>query len=267
MGDPTARGREVLLDGKVVVTAPSGKAAERMRRELEAMRELPEKKRAEAAKKLIATQFHPDVARAVRTADDGALQSLRVFASVHAVVVATLVTLVLMGHIERWRTMLVALGAMLVAGTFQFVRAHKKLWPTDRGQRWTRAVTCLLSPVALIKSPDVCTHDRLAELHMLAAVRAFMEANAGPMLVQALRDARHPGKDTWIDPNAKAQEAQREHRENLIAVLETIAPALSDKPASDNDEGVVVRCPRCGAGYTRQVSECFDCGAAIERVS
>ena len=261
----TVRDTKVFVDGREVLKAPSAKAAERVKHDLDAVRGLGEKKRGEAVKKLIGSQVDPEKALEIRKTDDKTLVTLRAFGLLLLLLVGGVIGYLLMGRTER--LMSIGLGglALTVVAIGKFITAHAKLWPKDRAQRWTRAFTYIY-PLALAKSADVCTHDRMAGLHILAAMRAFTTAaEQGRMIETMLADAK--AADASLDnddPNVKRTRA--EYHATLTAVLSAIAPAPQKKTA-DNDDGVVVRCPRCGAPYTRQVSECFDCGAAMGAAS
>jgi hypothetical protein len=259
----TVADTKVLVDGRLVLEAPSAKVAEHLKRQLEKMKELAEKKRLEAARKLIAEQIDPQKAKDVRAADDKVLVTLRFFASCVLLMVVGVIGYLLSGRTERLPQLALAWGTLTLIGMMKFISAHAKLWPRDRAQRWTRVFTYLY-PFGLAKSPDVCSHDRMADLHILAPMRAYAgAADQGRMIETMLGDARNaPAGD-----DSPLQRARVEHRANLVSVLEGIVTSGPSKKTANNDDGVVVRCPRCGAGYTRRVAECFDCGAAIEEAS
>ncbi|MEZ0312358.1 MAG: hypothetical protein ACAI38_11340 [Myxococcota bacterium] len=261
--DVTVRETKLFVDGKEVFRAPSAKAAERVKHDLDAIRALPEKKRADAVKKLIAGQIDADKAVEIRKTDDKTLVTLRGFGVLLLLLVAGVIGYLLMGRTERLTSIGLGALALTVFAIGKFISAHAKLWPRERAQRWTRAFTYIY-PLALAKSSDVCTHDRMSGLHVLAPMRAFTTpAEQGRMIEAMLADAK--AADTSLDnDNADVKRTRAEVHATLMGVLSTIAPAPQKKTA-ENDDGVVVRCPRCGAGYTRQVSECFDCGAAIEQ--
>jgi hypothetical protein len=257
----TVREAKVLVDGREVFKAPSAKAAERVKSDLDAVRGVPDKKRAEAAKKLITGQVDPDRALEIRKTDDKTLATLRVLGLLLLLLVAAVIGYLLMGRTERLMSFGLGAFVLTVVAIGTFITAHAKLWPHERAQRWTRAFTYLY-PLALAKSSDVCTHDRMSGLHVLAPMRAFTTpAQQGRMIEAVLADAK--AADTSLgNDDGDVKRTRAEHRATLIAVLSAIAPAPQKKTA-ENDDGIVVRCPRCGAGYTRRVVECFDCGAAI----
>ncbi len=263
--DVTVRDTKLLVDGKEVFNAPSAKAAERLKSDLDSVRSLAEKKRAEALKKLVLAQVDPAKAVEIRKADDKVLVALRGFGVLLLLLVAGVIGYLLMGRTERLMSIGLGALALTVVAIGKFITAHAKLWPRERSQRWTRAFTYIY-PLALAKSADVCTHDRMAGLHVLAPMRAFTTPAAqGRMIEAMLADAKAPSTSPGSD-DADIKRTRAEHRATLIAVLSSITPASNPTTATaDNDDGVVVRCPRCGAGYTRKVKECFDCGAAIEQ--
>lgn len=264
IGEVTSYEHDVLVDGKLFVKAVSTKAAERMQRELEAVKRVPETKRDNHVRKQIEKLIDPDAAIAIRENDDKKLSSLRLFAMVHMLVLTTLTTMCVFGRLERWPWMLGALGTTLAFTVAQFALAHGKLCPEDTINRWTRVVTYTLAPVGVVKAADVVTRERMTDVHMFAAMRAFLpEAKVQPILALALRDTKHPGALTWTDPDPAAKLAQEEHR----ALVAQVLTKLVKEEARADEEGIVVRCPRCGAGYTKTVSVCFDCGATIEQAA
>lgn len=253
----------VLTSGKPFVKCVSVKAARRMQRELEDIQRLPEAKRGQHIKKLISARIDPGAAAHIRAEDDACLSGVRLVSTMHMVVVTTLLIMCVFGRIEHWPAMLGMLVLSLVTVNVQFFFAYKKLWPSERLSLWNRLFISFVTPLPAMKAADFTTRDRLADVHMFAAMRAFMKpATVGPILRLALRDALHPGSTTWTDPDPKARAAQEEHRAILAQVLEEIAPP-EEATAPADDEGIVVRCPRCGSGYTRAVDTCHDCGATI----
>ncbi len=252
----TVRDTKLFVDGKEVFTAPSAKAAERVKHDLDTIRVLAEKKRGEAIRKLLAAHIAPEKALELRKTDDKTLVTLRAFGLMLLLLVGGVIVYLLMGRTERLMSIGLGALALIVVAIGKFVTAHAKLWPRERAQRWTRAFTYIY-PLALAKSSDVITHDRMSELHLLAPMRAFTEpAEQGRLIETMLADAKAPV--TTLDGDAKL--AREQYRAALASVLSAIP--IVKAPAADED-GVVARCPRCGAGYTRQVEKCFDCGAAM----
>lgn len=250
------RDTKIVVDGKEVFKAPSAKAAERVKRDLDTVRVLAEKKRGEAIKKLLAGHIDPERANELRKTDDKTLVTLRGFGILLLMLVGGVIVYLLMGKTERLQSIGLGAIALIVVAIGKFITAHGKLWPRERAQRWTRAFTYIY-PLALAKSADVVTHDRMSDLHLLAPMRAFTEpAEQGRLIETMLADARAPV--TTLDGDQKL--AREQHRAALVEVLSAIPHIV---PAVADEDGVVVRCPRCGAPYTRQVEKCFDCGAPM----
>ncbi|MBC7794802.1 MAG: hypothetical protein H7Z43_13945, partial [Clostridia bacterium] len=241
--------------------APSLKLAERFKHELDAVLTISAKKRPSVIRGIVEKALDAKAASSVVEADKAALYPVQLAATLHALCVIAVVTGLVLDRVDAWRWMLGALVITWLHAVFRFVRAHKSLRPEARSERKGRALIYLLSPVGVVKAADFISKDRLADFHWLGAIQALgTHDQAQQALSTAKRELDHPGNRTWVaeDPTAKA--AQNEFRATFATIL---TPLVEVAVAVSRDEGIVVRCSACGAGYTKVVAVCFDCGAAI----
>jgi hypothetical protein len=138
----------------------------------------------------------------------------------------------------------------------------REVWPTPF--QWTLT---LLSPLALLRSPDVVETELLGELEPAALVAALLPPKeARRWLERAAREWRHvvtpPGAqvaaaevladDAWL-------------RERLAQETKRLADSL---PGASEPPPRVAHCPRCLTEYGARVSECSSCpGVALVQES
>lgn len=251
----------VRINAKDFIVAPSASAALRGKRELDEVRNADDKKRPALIRALVERTLDPKVVEAVAKKDKSVLYPLALATTLHSLCVIAVVTFLVFGYVDHWKRLVGALAVTWVYGIFRFYRAHKALRPDARGERRMRTFMYCLSPVGLIKACDFITKERLADVHWLGALRALgTERQSQDALRGVKRELDHPSNRTWISDEPAAKTAQTEFRAVVSGVLE---PLVKTETSAKDDEGIVVRCPSCGAAYTKLVAKCFDCGAII----
>jgi hypothetical protein len=151
--------------------------------------------------------------------------------------------------------LLVALVAMTVVS---FVVAHRRLYPTERAARRTRAVVFALSPLAAMRAGDELAHNLLRDVDPLAAVLVLGD-RAGSLALarRRLYDAgcrASVGKAVTTGPARPLIAALRQAG---LTVEEVLAP-----PAPDSPEACAF-CPRCHAQHTCSAGTCDTCSDVI----
>lgn len=265
-----ARGREVRVDGELLAEAASPAHARRIAELVEALRRLPREARAGAVEAELAAQVDLGAARARVAAfyrETAALRAASVALAVFALAAAP--ALCLRYGLERiWPALLAALyvGSWAIAALF--VRAHRRLLPRDRHERWASAVMIALLPVSAMRAADAIARAALHGLHPLAAAAALVpREELAPLLGHALRDARWPRRPPCPSDEPEAAAVEASYREALGRRLEALArdagldpdELTALPPPSGEIEGERC-CPRCHARYAPEAPACGDCG-------
>jgi hypothetical protein len=165
-----------------------------------------------------------------------------------------------------WRLVVVMLTAWLMAAVTTVVAARAVL---PSGARPTRGqwLLTVLSPLSLIRSPDIIEPELVGDLEPAALAVAVLPAQAArDWLDTATRELRHPvtspaatpaaepvlTDDAWWRAEVSAQLAQ------LAAGLAQTRPAL----------GAGLHCPRCLTSYGGDTQACSSClGVALVRAA
>lgn len=265
-----AEGREVLVDGERIVEAASPTLARRVAGALQELRDLPREARAAAIETLIAAQLDVGAARARVAAYYKETAALRV-ASLALVVIAFAgaPAIALQGGIERtWPLVLGAiyLGAWVVSALW--VRAHRRLAPEDRLERWGVALLIALVPVTAMRAADHLARRALHGLHPLAAAAALApREHLEPLAAHLIRDARWPRLPACPGEDPEALAAEAHWRAALGRRIEALArelgldpDALAAPPPPSGEREGERPCPRCHAWYGAEAAACEDCG-------
>jgi hypothetical protein len=75
------------------------------------------------------------------------------------------------GWERTWSGLLIGLVILLVLTAREFCRAHRALYPEERGARRLQAAVMLLNPLAAVRARDALTRDLLLAHHPLAVAR------------------------------------------------------------------------------------------------
>lgn len=146
-------------------------------------------------------------------------------------------------------------------------RAHRRLAPAARADRWIEFAKLLLSPPMAIRAADALSWHRLAEFDAIAVASVMARPDAFAAFVGPVRrDLAHPVAIPGLEPRAAAI-VQAERARTLAAVDGLIAERaveVAGRPDGVADGGGW--CPRCLGIYRRSEGECGDCpGVALQR--
>jgi hypothetical protein len=146
------------------------------------------------------------------------------------------------------------------------VLAHRTLYPDRKAKRWTKALTCLVSPASTMRAADALARDAVLHFHPLAVVSV---ACAAPTLAKlakvALLDARHrpPASTslgdevwTWFAPRLTAR-LEDLARSAGLQPAELVAPPVAEPDARSY-------CPRCQGQFFVTTTTCASCGLPTE---
>ena len=163
-----------------------------------------------------------------------------------------------------WRVILM-LVLISVTVALEFWTLHKAMFPAAGGQRFKSGITILLSPMAAIRACDSVARDLLSGYHPLAVAGALLlEEEFRRFAGEQLRLCRF---GDYFDK--QYQTTLQKVMERAIRQKEIDPEELLQPP--EHESGCVVYCPRCLAQYTKQRTECSDCGyesvAAFDHVA
>ncbi|MBN1867908.1 hypothetical protein JW916_11510 [Candidatus Sumerlaeota bacterium] len=153
-----------------------------------------------------------------------------------------------------------------------FYRAHLRLHPAVREERWQHLVTMLLCPPMAARAADIVSRHALDLFHPIAVARALCDADDfAAFAKQLLLHLRYPLGAERLEPEARA--VVEWSRETTVAAIETF---LRDKEIDPEalcelrlppDAAYRAYCPRCHSGFLRDDGECPDCpGVRLEPV-
>lgn len=158
-----------------------------------------------------------------------------------------------------WRVILMLL-AIDVALTLEFWTLHKSTFTQaqsqsqSKDQRFKSALTILLSPLSAIRACDAAARDLLSGYHPLAAAGALLPAEEFQQFArEQFRLCRFGNYSSERYQAILQKGMERAIRQQKLGPDELMRPP---EPQS----GCVVYCPRCLAQYTKQRTECTDCG-------
>jgi hypothetical protein len=173
------------------------------------------------------------------------------------------VSIQLLGLGITWLPLLVGVVLLLALTVRAFVRAHRALYPQERGARFRQTLTMALSPPAAARAADPLLLDLFAAIHPLAvAAEVFASDEFTKYAGQVLRALRYPLAE---DLTAEAAEVARWYSRELLAAAEEFATARGFDRArayavpEPQSPAVVAYCPRCRMQYLHHAAACADC--------
>ncbi len=262
-------GDDILLGGRTLVNCGSDAAARRLAALLSSLADATPARRAAAIEDAVRGRFDRDAIRA--RIDE--VRAARRWPGVTAALLG--LSLFGLGPALTHLYGLVAiaapfglslLGLHLIHLTLVF-RAHRRLAPEARADRWIEFAKLFLSPPMAIRAGDALSWHRLAEFDPIAvaAVMAHPDDFAA-WIAPVRRDLAHPLIAPGLDESARSI-VQSERARILAAtdaLLADMGVEVPDRPATVPDDGGY--CPRCLGTYRRVEGECGDCpGVGLRR--
>jgi hypothetical protein len=263
------RGRSILVNGDVLLRAASPTFAARLAHDLRRLSALAPAGRESAIEQLFNEsldasaiqrrwqEFHQRTAK-VR------LMTNAVFGFLFVLAPSLIWHL---GFRLCWLGLLLGLLALTASTAILFHRAHKVLYPAAEDERFTHALTILLSPATTIRAHDLLSRPLLETFHPLALAKVFCpEQQFRAFARHVLREIRFPGLPVCPGEDPVAQAAERHARAALQRAVEGflkqygINPDALVQPPAPTDETCRSYCPRCLAQFTTATGTCADCG-------
>lgn len=156
-----------------------------------------------------------------------------------------------------------------IGATAAFARAHRRLHPERRRERWMRSAHLASFPPELVRAQDVLGRELLAGFEPLAVVLAACEVGqAGGFARRVLLDALHPSPLGMPEMGEDAREGLAWSRALYLAVArEAVGEAGFEFEelvrAPGREAGCVSFCPRCERQHVAGVGECYECGVGL----
>ncbi|MCI0348810.1 MAG: hypothetical protein L0Z53_05235 [Acidobacteriales bacterium] len=162
-----------------------------------------------------------------------------------------------------WPYLLAALIGYIAIITWEFVRAHKALYPDGKDQRFTDALTVALSPAGAVRANDLLLKDLLRQFHPVAVAQALCRPPQFEVFAsQTLRELTFP----------RAAEASPEAEQTrlwwLAAELSALRSFLLKRgidtaqwlAAPEKEPECASFCPRCWSQFVQREGTCPECG-------
>jgi hypothetical protein len=245
---PGSAGRVLILDGRRRLRLHSARAAAQLANLIRRVAASPATNRSTIISDAACAARDVSVIESRLAALVTSGRPLRITASLLGgfLIVVLPVIVLQMGLAFTWRALLLVLIALTAPVVVTFCRAHRTLYPDDREDRVTRAVTMALAPVGAVRGLDAIAWDVVTGFDPLAVTAVACDR---PTFVREARRARFDAK--------RAGDASLQSIERLIDRMnvreEVLRPPVSEDPSTQS------YCPRCGNQYVAPSGSCADC--------
>jgi|GEM_PF-1574781 len=268
IGHVEARGRMLWVNGCGIADCGTDAAADQLTRFILRLRNLSPPKRHRRIEAAIRRSLDTDrVARAYKKSLD-VTSSLRTSCNFLCVYLFVLCPLIvwLRGLSAVWWVLLAAMVPFCLVAVFDFVQAHRRLFPKRTTNRRQQAALFGLMPLALIRARDMLTRHALVGYHPLAVSAALGEAGAYKKLAKPVwADLVFPisgGNDTKSVPMEQTKQWMRERiREAVERNLRSAGLEPDDllAPPVVDDASALSYCPRCTMQFETPGGTCPYC--------
>lgn len=268
--DVRAIEKELWLDGRVFAVADTARTARELATLVETLRTTPRERRAKLVERALAARC--DVAAARERVERFFAATARVRVATNALFVFLAVlapaTLWRFGIILTWPYLLGGLVLGVATVGWLFVRAHRELFPNERGARRRGALLIALSPPEAVRAVDSLARSVCAGFDPLTLATLLDEAPRRELARRILIDTRHPlPPPVSVEPFAAECEREfralvRTARERALRELGLDATTLLAPPAPDSPDARSY-CQRCEIDRPEPSGACSDCGAEL----
>lgn len=266
---PRVSGREILIGRRTLAVATSSRAAEHAGRLIARLARATSKERERSIRDALAAAMDVDAVK--RTADEQRRrsQTSRFFANVLFLELLVLLPLswALLGVGRHLLGASAAVVITMLIVDVAFFRAHRRLYPEQRAERWLSMIEIALFPPATVRAADHLSRHALDAFHPLAVAAAFLpEQELFDLARRMVLDLQHPIPPREPEERPLAKKTEAWYRAALErAVLELLSRQRLDlkrltAPPSPSEAGIGSYCPRCHAQYQRGDGSCEDCG-------
>lgn len=162
-----------------------------------------------------------------------------------------------------WMYLLPVLLCYMAVITWEFVRAHKALYPEARDQRFTDALSVALSPAGALRACDPLLRDLLREFHPIAV--AYVLCNSATFEALASRTLRELAYPRETDSESKADQTRLWWQRAELAALKSFLVKNGTEHAKwlgapGRDPDCSSFCPRCWSQFVQVGGICPECG-------
>lgn len=169
-----------------------------------------------------------------------------------------------------WLRGLIVLAVLHFGTVLLLWRAHRRVYPAARAERWRHLAVLFLFPPASLRAADLVARPSLERFHPVAVAAALgREEDLRDVAGRVLRDAHHPRAPVTPSDDERARETEAWFRGRFAAAVERrvraegIDPDELLGPAPRQDAGAHAWCPRCLTEYARVDGDCSDCGVGL----
>jgi len=262
-------GKNVRVNGQVLLRAASGRSAERLAECLRELSRLEPAKRENAIETMARASLDTKALKG-RWEEFGLLSAnIRLLANSLFGYLFVFAPILIWhsGLSNCWLGLLAGLLVLTLATALVFRRAHQALYPPAQEERFTHFLTILLSPATTLRAHDVLSRPLLETFHPLALAQVFCaQRQFRAFAQQVLLEIRHPALPVCPVEDAQAQATERFSRAVLRKAVEKflklngLDPEELTQPPAPADETCRSYCPRCLTQFTTSEGVCADCG-------
>jgi hypothetical protein len=162
-----------------------------------------------------------------------------------------------------WPYLLAVLVCYMAVITWEFVRAHKALYPDAKDQRFTDALSVALSPAGALRATDPLLKDLLREFHPVAVARLLCRpATFEAFASQTLRELAFPRRP---DTESEVEQTRLWWQHAQLAALKSFLLKSGIDPAQwlaapVRDPECRSFCQRCWSQFVQCEGICPECG-------
>jgi hypothetical protein len=264
-----ASGRKVIVNGRVLLRAPSGVTAGRIARTLVSLWKQTADERSKTLETMACAAFDTSELQARWALFRQAGVNLRWFANalVAYVFAACPVLIWQFGFSRAWPFLLGGLLMLTSLTSWTFHRAHRRLFPEAEEDRFTHSLTILLAPATAMRAHDILSRPLLSGFHPVAVAKSFCsDLEWRRIAARAFREIRYPMMPNCPLEEPEAVKAELESRGRHLKALELflkrqgVDPEKLLSPPSPTEATNRSHCPRCLAQFTTSSGHCADCG-------
>lgn len=263
--DVQSRFDELLVNGEVFTLVRSADWAHRIRRDISMLAGLPMEEREAQIRLWVSERLNERCVAEDWSRFRNASRSVRALATALLLLCYCVSPFAVFGFgpSPTWKYLLSAVLLLGASTAIAHYRAHQKLYPLDRYERWVQALSIVLYPPAGMRCADKLSVNVLAA-YSPAVVLPFLCGRQAAMSdirkyrVDIERAAQRPASTLSADADACATWFSK-----VVGDTTRLAWKRMDVdvfgPPTQEDEFAHSYCPRCHAQFREGTSRCSDC--------
>ena len=265
----SAEEKNVLVNGEKFCRAVSAPSAAAVAAFIRGLARMPHGNRQAAIERALHDVFDTRGV-SVRTGEWlGRERGLRLLGNAVFVMVFAVCPLVAAGYglWSTWPYLMAGLLALMIATAVALARAHRAVYPAQKGDRVLSVALAATVPTISIRACDYLSRDLLAGFHPLAAAHALLPPEAFRSFSRRiLLDAREPIRPECPSTEPGEVECESWYRGRLRGEMESfltaqgVAPGDLVAPPVPRDASSAGYCPRCEGQFTQPEGTCGNCG-------